>query len=359
MSKASSAIRQLRGGMMPFPESFLMFISTQSEDPPAGVFRSELMKARAIRDGRLQGSMLPVLYEFPESMQKDPLAWRNPENWAMVTPNLGRSIHLARLIEDFRTAEQSGMEELAAWSSQHLDVEIGLALHSDQWAGAAFWEGQAEVGVTLEEVILRSEVVTVGIDGGGLNDLLALSVVGRTRSGVWLSWTRAWAHPVVRDRNKQEAARFDDFADDGDLVYVDITEDISELAEIVGKVLDAGVLGGVGVDPVGIDSVVDALESRGVENEQIEAVPQGWKLAGAIKTTERRLADGTLRHAPSRLMDWSIGNAKVEPRGNAVAITKQTCGNAKIDPLMALFDAVYLMAKNPTAQRGTVSIAVI
>jgi hypothetical protein len=82
-------------------------------------------------------------------------------------------------------------------------------------------------------------------------------------------------------------------------------------------------------------------------NDRVVGITQGWKLTRAIKTAERKLADGTLMHDGSRLMAWAVGNARVEPRGNAIAITKQASGTAKIDPLMAAFNAVALMAMNP------------
>src|SRR5574343_863886 len=222
MAKASSAIRQLRGGMLPFPEAFLVFITTQSEEAPAGVFRSELMKARQIRDGKQVGAMLPVLYEFPEAMQKDRDAWRDPANWRMVTPNAGRSITIERLEEEYAAAVSSGEEELRGWASQHLNIEIGLALRSDSWAGAEFWEGCSREGLDLEGVIERSEVLVAGIDGGGLDDLLGLTIAGRDRdTRQWLTWSRAWMHPIALERRKSEAARYRDFEADGDLVIAE------------------------------------------------------------------------------------------------------------------------------------------
>lgn len=359
MNKAASAIRQLRGGMLPFPEAFMAFITTQSEEAPSGVFRAELLKARAIRDGTRDGAMLPVLYEFPKAMQKDAAAWRNPKNWPMVIPNAGRSITVGRLVQEFDAAQSTGEEELRAWASQHLNIEIGLALHSDRWAGADYWEQQARPAFTLDELLKRCEVVDVGIDGGGLDDLLGLAVVGRdaaTRD--WLLWTHAWAHPSVLERRKSEAERFRDFARDKNLTLVgEIGDDVAEVAALVKRVQDSQKLDRVGVDPAGIGAILDALvEAKvqmrvagpdGKEFDRIVGISQGWKMSGAIKTTERKLAEGGLIHGGQPMMNWCVGNAKVEPRGNAVIITKQAAGSAKIDPLMAAFNAITLMALNP------------
>jgi phage terminase large subunit-like protein len=354
MSKAASAIRQLRGGMLPYPEAFMAFITTQSEEPPSGVFRAELIKARAIRDGKQQGAMLPVLYEFPEEVQKDQAAWRNPGNWIQVTPNNGRSISIPRLVEEFHTAEETSQEELRAWASQHLNIEIGLALSANGWAGALFWEGQAQAGITLESLLARCEVVDVGIDGGGLDDLMGLAVLGRDETtGDWLLWTHAWAHPSVLERRKEVAPKLIDFERDGDLTLVDrIGQDVDEVADLVAMCQDSGLLDRVGVDPAGLGGILDALEDAGVPKDKIIGISQGWKMSGSIKTAERKLAEGTLVHGGQPLMAWCVGNAKVVPVGNAVNITKQVSGTAKIDPLMAAFNAVSLMSLNPEGMNG-------
>jgi len=54
-----------------------------------------------------------------------------------------------------------------------------------------------------------------------------------------------------------------------------------------------------------------------------------------------------LVHGGQALMAGAVSNARVEPKGNAIVITKQASGTAKIDPLMAAFNAVAWMSANP------------
>lgn len=351
---AARIIGQIRGGMLPNPEAVLVMITTQSDEPPAGAFKAELQYARGVRDGRIpDGRLLPILYEFPEAMQKSG-EWRDPAVWPMVLPNLGRSITVDRLIADYAVAKEKGDEEERRWASQHLNVEIGLALHSDRWIGADYWEGAEDESITLDAIVERCDVAVVGIDGGGLDDLLGLSVIGRDKvSRDWLLWSRAWAQGDVLSRRKEIADRLMDFVGDGDLVICDEpTQDIREVADIIEQLHDAGILPekvAIGLDPQGVGAMVDEISSRGIPDEMMLSVPQGYRLSGAVWSAERKLKDGTLWHAGQPLMNWCVGNAKVEQRGNAVLITKQAAGKAKIDPLIAAFNAVMLMSRNPEA----------
>jgi len=357
---AARVIGQLRGARAAIPESFGVIITTQSEDPPAGVFKDELNYARAVRDGRQRGgALLPVLYEFPEEVQTDPSQpWLDPTTWGRVNPNLGRSVSIEILREQFDQACAIGEHEKRRWLSQHLNVEIGVATHDGRWKGVDHWLAAAEP-LTLESVLAGCEGATIGVDGGGLDDLLGLCVLGRERgSKRWLAWFRAWADRGVLELRKEIASRLTDFEKEGDLAFVDIgreaglNEDVDGVADIVETVWRAGLLPekhGIGLDPVGVAAITDAIAARGVPPDLMVGVPQGYRLSGCIQGAARKLKDGTLRVARQPLAAWCAGNARTELRGNAVLITKQASGVAKIDPLLALFNAFDLMARNPEA----------
>lgn len=352
MASAENMFREALGGLASRPEGFVIWLTTQSDEPPAGVFKQKLDYARDVRDGKIiDPGFVPVIFEHPPEMVASGDCLKL-ENMAMVNPNMGFSVDQAFLEREFKKAELAGGDSFRGFMAKHANVEIGLNLRSDRWAGADFWESQAKApGLTLDQLLDRSEVVDVGIDGGGLDDLLGLAVVGRDKeTREWLTWTHAWAHPSVLERRKQEAARFRDFAKDGNLTLVqNIGDDVEDVAGICALIEARGLLDKIGCDPAGLGGIVDALAEAGLPEEKLIGVSQGWKLTGAIKTAERKLAEGVLVHGGQPLMAWCVGNAKVEPRGNAVIITKQAAGSAKIDPLMALFNAVTLMSLNPTS----------
>jgi len=352
--KAADMIREATGGLLSRPEGFVIWLTTQSNEPPAGVFRSKLNYARGVRDGRINDNrFLPIIYEFSKEMIDSGEA-RKPENFHLVNPNMGFSVDRPTLERLFMQAEIDGEAELRGFLAKHLNIEIGLALMSDAWVGAEFWEPQGATWLSLDEILKRCEVIDVGGDGGGLDDLLGLAVLGReTGTRRWLHWAHAWAHPSVLERRKSEAPRLRDLEAVGDLTIVKrIGEDVEQFASIVARINESGLLDKVGLDPAGIGSVLDALADAGVEEDKIVGISQGWKLTGAIKTTERKLAEGTLLHCGQPLMAWSCGNAKGVPSANAFLINKQVSGTAKIDPLMATFNAVSLLSLNPEGRGG-------
>lgn len=350
-AKAAHMLTEATGGLASRPEGFVFYCTTQSSEPPAGVFADKLRYARRVRDGEvIDDKFLPIIYEFPRSWLEQE-KHRDLKNAYVTNPNWGLSVDEAFMQQKYQEAQESGEESVKDFMSKHLNVQTSMHLRNDRWAGADFWEGCEQV-LTLDQLTERSEVITLGIDGGGLDDLLGIYVLGReTGTQKKLGWGYAWAHPSVLERRKEIAPALRDFANAKEMRLVNsVGEDIEELAGIAMQIFESNKLDKIGCDQAGIGSILDKLEEVGIPFEKIVGVSQGWKLGNAIKTAERWLATpGEFSPANQALMRWCVGNARVEPRANSIMITKQASGSAKIDPVMAMLNAVSLMALNPAA----------
>lgn len=359
---AGAMLQEATGGLASRPEGFVIFLSTQSDEQPAGVFKEKLAYARDVRDGVIDDPrFLPVIYEHPPEMIEAEEHF-NPQTFYMTNPNLGRSVRqswLENKLKQLLRGEGEEGEDLQTFIAKHLNVEIGLRSRRDRWPGADYWTEATEPALTLEALLARCEVATIGIDGGGLDDLLGFAVIGREKqTRRWLLWSKAWAHPVVLKRRKEIAEQLRDFAKDGELVFCEKpTQDLEEVVALCCKVRDAGLLPdkeGIGADKLGLPALVDALISAGFDTDAnggtITGIGQGGFLNDAIIGTERKLADGTLKHAGQAVMRWAVENAKVVLKGSARAITKQVSGKAKIDPFIAMLNAAKLMSRNPEAK---------
>ena len=185
-ANAESMLREAIGGLASRPEGFVIYLSTQSDEIPAGVWKQKLHEFRDIRDGkRIDKKSLPILYEFPRGMLEDE-SYRDPQNFYITNPNLGASVDEEFLVDEYEKAHMNGAVSFAGFAAKHLNVEIGIGLRTDAWPGAEFWQRATDPELAalghlqaLDRLLERSEVVTVGIDGGGLDDLFGLAVLGR------------------------------------------------------------------------------------------------------------------------------------------------------------------------------------
>jgi phage terminase large subunit-like protein len=391
-SNAAEIFVELRGALTKRPDGFLFQTTTQSKTPPTGVFAAELGTARKVRDGKMAMPLLPVLYELPERVSRDG-GWKNRKYWPCVNPNLGRSTSEAFLALAVQRAESDGAAAIALIASQHFNVEIGMALRADGWAGAKIWHDGIEPTLTLDELLARSEVCTVGVDGGGLDDLLGVAVIGREKATKrWLGWAHGLISTIGARRRKANAVQYLEFLQAGELTvfrFGNIVEeavdpslsdedgalaqliaaalppdlapgalprDIQYVVDLVERIRSLGKLAQVGVDAAGIGAIVDALGGIGIEQKPddpqastLDAVRQGIALMGAIKTLERKLADNSFKHGGLSLLTWCVGNLIVVPTPTAMRIGRDESGFGKIDPFMALANASHLMCLNPEA----------
>lgn len=376
--KAKNMLREAIGGLASRPEGFVIALSTESDEPPTGVFLDWLKRFRDIRDGKLIAPRsLGMLYEFPEEMILSG-AFKDPKYFYIPNPNLHASVEEQFLLDELAKAEREGPKSLTGFYAKHLNIEMGVAMRADNWPGAAHWLRRADPSITFEAILERCEVVVAGLDGGGLDDLYGLNILGRERIEVeaeveeevdgkqvtkrkktkrWLSWSHAWCHKGVLELRKSIATRLLDFEAAGDLTIVDDElGDISQIVSFIEKVKNAGLLYCVSVDPAGLGEMIDALaeieitqENKELEQNFIVGAPQGYAMMNALKTGERKLANGTLLHADQALMDFAVGNLKIEPTATAIRATKQNAGDAKIDPAMAMFNSITVMSTNPEA----------
>lgn len=345
---AASMFREATGGLASRPEGCIIYLTTQANEQPCGVFKQKLDYARDVRDGIKQNNkFLPLIYEFPKQMIEDGEHLKK-ENFHIPNPNYGTSVDPVQLEDDFEQSRDGEESDFRDFLAKRLNVEIGMNLRANRWAGAEYWLQQSKK-FTLDKLIEQSDVITCGIDGGGLDDLLGFAVLGRhAKSRKWWLWNHAWCNKTAVERRKENAPKYADYEKEGSLTIVErIGDDIDQLAAIAKKCFDSGKLDKIGLDPLGLGGLLDGLLDADIPEDKLIAVAQGFKLMGYILTTERKLAEGNLYHAGQGLMTWCVGNARAVVKGNGMMISKQESGVGKIDPLIATFNAVALMSMNP------------
>ncbi|NKI99598.1 terminase large subunit [Novosphingobium sp. SG707] len=379
-SGAEAMLEEATGGQAARPEGWTLYLTTHSDEPPAGVFKSKLAYFRDVRDGKIEDpSTLPMLYEWPEELI-EAQAYLDPENFYVTNPNIGKSPTVAFIQRKIAQAERGegtdGDTTIQIVLAKYLNVEIGLRLRRDRWSGADDWLtaideelAQLDFAGRIQALIRRCEVIIGGVDGGGRDDLFGFAAVGREReTGNWLGIGHAWAQKIALERRKKTAPTLLGFQADGDLTISDSGGDlVKDVASKAALIKASGLMpaqGGLAADAWQMGPLTDALVAAGFDPGDealqrmghIRAIRQGVGLSSAILTLEFMLGDRRFLHDGSNMMAWCVSNALVKLRGSAVYVSKEESGAGKIDPFVALLNAAKVMEDGPVAEGGQESV---
>ena len=138
-AKSAAMLRELLGGQAARIEALTLYISTHSDEPPAGVFKDKLAYFRDVRDGLIEdSSSLPMLFEWPEDLIEAE-AYLDSDMFYVTNPHLGRSVSQEWLEAELAKTLTGDGEGKQIFLAKHLNVEIGMRLRRDRWAAAELW----------------------------------------------------------------------------------------------------------------------------------------------------------------------------------------------------------------------------
>ena len=105
-----------------------------------------------------------------------------------------------------------------------------------------------------------------------------------------------------------------------------------------------------------VGAVIDAMGEIDIRRQdRLIGISQEWKLTVTIKATEQACRPN-LATQRSSLDDVGRQQRACRAKGNAIVITKQASGTAKIDPLMAALNAVAWMSANPASSQPSIFV---
>ena len=344
---ADTILREAMGGLASRPEGFCIYLTTQSSGTPQGIFKQKLDYARDIRDGKIiNKQFLPVLYEFPTPMLEDD-TYLDPSNWYITNPNLNASITLGFLTNQYEQIKDI-KESVQDFLSKHLNVQQGMNLKENNWEAFTSLLPSSEAVFTLEDLIKKSEVITIGFDGASLFDLAGLTVTGRvTNTNTYLSWSHAWLNREALEKNKRSANKLLELEQLKEITIVDkVSEQFKEIIAVVKMIDQTGKLYQIGVDPSGLGTFKIDLEEEGIEKDKIIGISQGYKMQQHIITTENLMAKGTLKFSQQELIRWQGSNTRLILKSNTVMVSKADSAD-KIDNIISILNSIAIMSQNP------------
>jgi phage terminase large subunit-like protein len=283
--------------------------------------------ARAVRDGkRCDPHFLPMLYEISDGED-----WQSEEVWARVNPNLGVSISIEFLRQEYERAKLSPSFEntfrnlyLNEWTEQAVRW-----LPMDHWRAAPPIE--AEPGAMCWS----------GLDMSSTTDVTAFVMLFRCDEG-YQAIPHFWLpEDSIRNAERRDGVDYRKFAAQGLLTLTPgNVVDYPAVKAYVIQACEQYNMQGVAIDRWNSTQLITELSGEGVP---CVTFGQGFaSMSGPSKELERLVLGKMIYHGGNALLDWMAGNVAItrDPAGNIKPAKDKS--NGRIDGIVALIMAIGL-----------------
>lgn len=324
-------------------------ITTAGDDPDRASIGWEIHEqARKIRDGELVDPTWFVrIYGAPE----DADIW-DEATWRMANPSLGTSISLDAVRAEAVAAKNSpAAEKNFRW----LRLNQWVQLKRLSWLPLDLYDANRS---TMALTDLRGKRCYAGLDLSSTTDLTAIGLIFPPQDGLekWVWATRQWIpRDNMRERVLRDHVPYDRWAQDG---HIEVTPgdviDYDYIKIACGEIAVDYKVSAWGNDPWGAEKLrQDMLQGVmiGDQTASIDLIRVKQDIANmspAMKEMERLLKSGMVEIVDNPCTRWAFGNVTLVTDGNENYKPKKISKVNRIDPIVALINAMYLALKLET-----------
>ena len=277
--------------------------------------------ARNVRDGHNRDPhFLPMLYELKEGED-----WESEATWARVNPNLGVSISIDFLRQEYQRAKESPSFEntfrnlyLNEWTEQAI-----------RWLPMDAWRDSPPM-----PVLGNGEPCWCGLDMSTTTDITAFVKVYRTEDGYAVVPHFWLPQDSIAKAERRDGVDYRKFAAMGLLTLTEgNVVDYTQVKQHILDTMSTDAVQGVAYDPWNATQLSTELRAEGVPMVEFR---QGFgSMSGPSKELERLVVGRKIAHGNNAILDWMAANVatQMDPAGNIKPAKDRSTG--RIDGIVA------------------------
>lgn len=323
----------------------LTWIITTAGADKEGICKEEHDYAVKVLEGVIDDDSLFAFIATVDDAER----WGDPVEWAKSNPNLGVSIQLEYLQQQYKEALEKPASQ-SSFKRFHTDIWVES---ENPWISLQLWDDQPE---TTPDAELAGRKVVLGVDLSSKTDLTALCMVFPDEDGgVDVRWRHWCPEEGIAERSRKDRVPYDAWVEQGwltptpgpvvdyDYIFRAITEEVATQYQVVS----------VGRDPWNGTELQRDLMAAGFTVVDIAQVLS--RLSEPTKTIEALLMARKFRHDRNPIARWAASNAVAIEDANGNRRLDKAKSSERIDPLPAAVNAVseWLAMKEEEAPEVT------